>query len=187
MDLSDILSLGSFGLTLFSNISQRNEYRRQENSYLQQAELNKRIGQLNAEVAERTGTETMYAIVNQTKKMLGSNIVAWSNRGVELDGSPMLVLGEIATMGQAEAQNAYFNAQVQKINYQLNANQAVSSAMNSAEQAKYGAFSSMIQSAMTVKRGLDLAKSMMASSNLNSMNVNSSNSTIGSLKEGMMK
>lgn len=187
MDLQSIFSLGSFGLNLFSNISKKNAYRAQENTYVQQAEINRKIGLLNAEVADRTGTETTYAIIRQTKKMLGSNIVAWGNRGVSLEGSPMLVLGEIATMGEAEAQNAYFNAQVQKINYQLNTSQVVNSAISGAEQAKYGAFSSMIQSAMSLKQGFDMVKSMMASSNLNNMNINTGNSTIASLKLGMMK
>lgn len=191
MELSTILSLGSFGLNLFGNISSRNAYRQQENSYLQQAELNKRIGQFNAEVAERTGTETMYAIVEQTKKLMGKQIVEFGNRGIDLDGSPMLVLGETATMGSAMAQSAYFNAQVQKVNYQLGASNAVNAALNGAEQARYGALSSMMNTVMGMKQGFDLMKSMAKSSTINnisrSQGMNTSNSTIGAIVESRFK
>lgn len=185
MDLGDIFSLGSFGLDLFSHAKSRKAYRKQENSYNQQAELNRQIGAFNAEVAERTGEETVYAIVQETKKLLGKQIVEFSNRGIELEGSPMLVLGETATMGKAEAQNAYFNAQVNKINYQFGALGATATARNAAEQAKYGAMSSMVNMMNSVKDGYNLMRSMFKSSTLNSSDlsssVRSSNSTIDSL------
>ncbi len=186
MDLGDIFSLGSFGLNLFAHKKSREAYRKQENSYNQQAELNKQIGAFNAEVAERTGDETVYAIVQQTKKLLGKQIVEFSNRGIELEGSPMLVLGETLTMGKAEAQSAYFNAQVNKINYQFGAMGATATARNAAEQAKYGAMSSMVNMMNSVKDGYNLMKSMFKSSSLNfptstSPTSMSSNSTIDSL------
>lgn len=191
MDISSILSLGSFGLNLFGNISSRNAYRRQENSYVQQAELNQRIGQFNAEIAERAGSESMYAILENTKRLMGKQIVEFGNRGIDLEGSPMLVIGETATMGAAEAQSAYFNAQVQKVNYKLGAQNAVNTALNGAENAKYGAMSSMLNTARGVMQGLNLMNSMMKSSTLNnishSQGVSTSNSTLGAIVESRFK
>lgn len=108
MDLGDIFSLGSFGLNLFAHEKTRKAYREQENSYNQQAELNKQIGAFNAEVAERTGDETVYAIVQQTKKLLGKQIVEFSNRGIELEGSPMLCTGRDTDHGQGEGSECLF-------------------------------------------------------------------------------
>lgn len=185
VDLSSIFSIGSLGLNLFANVSSRNASKASENSYLQQAEINRQIGALNAEAANRAGTESMYSIIAQTKKMLGSQIVAFSNRGIDLEGSPMMVLGETATMGQAHAQQALFNARVNAINYELGAQSAIGNAMHYAETSKYNAATSMMNTVTGVADGYKMMKSMFSSSTLNN-NVaptaaTSSNSTIQSL------
>ncbi len=190
VDLSSIFSLGSIGLNLFANVSSRNASKASENSYLQQAEINRQIGALNSEAANRAGTESMYAIIAQTKKMLGSQIVEFSNRGIDLEGSPMLVLGETATMGQAHAQQALFNARVNAINYELGAQSSVSNAMHQAETAKYNAASSMMNTVTGVADGYKLMKSMFSSSTLNNniaSPATSSNSTIQSLLLSRLK
>lgn len=189
MNLDSIFSLGSFGLNLFSNAINVRNYRKQENYYLRQAEINRRLGAFNAEVAERTGTESMYAIAQQTKKLLGSRIAEMSNRGITLEGSPMFVLGEIETMGRAEAQNAYFNSQVSKINAIFSAEGATNNMINAGEQAHSNMFSSIINTALSVKRGYDLAKSRF-NSPLNQATQNTGNtnsSTLGAIHEGMIK
>ena len=190
VDLSSIFSLGRIGLSLFANVSSRNASKASENSYLQQAEINRQIGALNSEAANRAGTESMYAIIAQTKKMLGSQIVEFSNRGIDLEGSPMMVLGETATMGQAHAQQALFNARVNAINYELGAQSSVSNAMHHAETAKYNAASSMMNAVTGVADGYKLMKSMFSSSTLNNniaSQATSSNSTIQSLLLSRLK
>lgn len=162
--LEAALGIGSFGLSLFGSISARNAARRQEVSYNEQAALNRKIGQFNAMIAERTGQIRMQAAIEMTKKTLASQIVEFSNRGVSLEGSPMLVLGETQTMGEAHAQEEYFNSQVNKINALYGAWTASKTAENNAENARYSALTSMVNTAKSVKQGIDLAKSMMNNS-----------------------
>lgn len=190
MDLSAIFSLGNLGLNLFSNISSVSAYRAAENSYTQQRAINARIGALNAQVAQRTGSESMYAIIAQTKKALGSQIVEFSNRGIELDGSPMFVMGETATMGQAKAQQVVFDSKVNEINYQISAENAMSSASSLGNAAKYSALSSMMNTARSVYDGYTLMKSMFKSSALNAASTStstSSNSTLNAIIRSRFK
>ena len=81
-------------------------------------------------------------------------------------------------MGSREAQNAYFNAQVEKLNYQYRAKAAAMGAQNRADEAKYGSYASMIDSIKGMKDGFQLMNSMFRSSTLNTGITGSSNSTI---------
>lgn len=126
--------------------AQQRQYEDQERHYQEQMELNRKIGAFNADIAERSGMESMFSILTQTKQVLGKQVSEMRGRGVELDGSPMLVLGDTITMGTAEAQSAYFNAQVQKENYKLGAQNAVNQAASAAQSAHFGATSARYNS-----------------------------------------
>lgn len=176
--VSNIMSLGSFAVNLFANNRKRQLYQQQQGYYEWEAEINRKIGQLNAQAAEYAGNQAVSAIASQTKKILGKQLVEFSNRGVELEGSPLFVMGETETMGSREAQNAYFNAQVEKLNYQFRAEAAARGAQNRADEAKYGSYASMIDSMKGMKDGFQLMNSMFRSSTLNTNITGSSNSTI---------
>ncbi|MBR1735197.1 MAG: hypothetical protein IJ730_07155 [Alphaproteobacteria bacterium] len=181
--ISNVMSLGSFAVNLFTNNRKRQLQREQQGYYEWEAEINRRIGQLNAQAAEYSGDQAVSAIAAQTKKILSKQFVEFSNRGIELEGSPALVLGETETMGSREAQNAYFNAQVEKINYLYKAEAASRSAQNRADEARYGSYASMIDSLKGVKDGFQLMNSMFKSSTLNTSVTGSSNSTIRSVAD----
>lgn len=136
MDLSSILALGQFGLGLFGTFSGRNAYNHQATVYEEQAALNKQIGLFNAEVAERTGVESVKAIAKHTKRLVGEQMVSFSNRGITMEGSPMFVLGDTVSMGSQQAQEAYFNAEVNKVNALYRAYGASTEASARAESAK---------------------------------------------------
>lgn len=175
---NSLMSLGSFAVNLFANNRKRQIYRQQQGFYEWEAGINQRIGQLNAQAAEFSGNQAVEAITAQTKKILGKQIIEFSNRGITLEGSPMFVMGETVTMGAREAQNAYFNAQVDKINYLYRAESAARSAQNRADEAKYGSYASMLDSIKSIKDGFQLMNSMFKSSPLNDKVTGSSNSTI---------
>ena len=158
--IGTIMSLGSFAINLFANNRKRQLYQQQQGYYEWEAEINRRIGQLNAQAAEYSGKQAVSAIAAQTKKILGKQLVEFSNRGIELEGSPSFVMGETETMGSREAQNAYFNAQVEKLNYQYRAKAAAMGAQNRADEAKYGSYASMIDSIKGMKDGFQLMNSM---------------------------
>lgn len=190
MDFSDILGLGSVAMGLFAGLSKQAIYRQQENSYLQQAELNRQIGEFNAAAVERTGTQNIRAIVEQTKRLMGYQINLLTNRGISLEGSPMFVLGDTKTMGMQRAQEAYFNTQVAKVNSQYAAFSATQRALSMAEEAKYGQYGAVFDTIKGVKDGFTLLNSMMKSSPLNNMSttvgsipipVSSTNSTVGKM------
>ena len=105
--IGNIMSLGSFAINLFANNRKRQLYQQQQGYYEWEAEINRRIGQLNAQAAEYSGKQAVSAIAAQTKKILGKQLVEFSNRGIELEGSPSFVMGETETMGSREAQNNF--------------------------------------------------------------------------------
>lgn len=150
MDLSSILSLGGFGLGLFGSFKSAQISRKQASIYEEQAELNRQIGSFNAAVSELSGIKAVEGMAQQTKRMIGEQKVAFSNRGITLEGSPMLVLGDTLTMGAEKAQEEYFNAQVQKINYQYAAIGATATATSHAEEARYKGLSSTITAAKQI-------------------------------------
>lgn len=183
--LEAALGIGSFGLSLFGSISARNAARRQEASYNEQAALNRKIGQFNAMIAERTGQLRMQAAIDMTKRTLATQMVEFSNRGISLEGSPMLVLGETQTMGEANAQEEYFNSQVNKINALFGAWTASKTAESNAENARYTALSSMVNTVKTVAQGLNLAKSMMNSSTAENSSMVNNSSTVNETVKSM--
>jgi hypothetical protein len=132
-----VLGLGSFGLGLFGLSQSRKAYKRQEQHYNQQEEMNRQIGAFNAQVAERVGAENAAAIAMQTKRTLGEQRVEFARRGVSMEGSPMFVMGETMTMGAKQVQQAYFDGQVNKINAQFNAYTASSHDMARADNARF--------------------------------------------------
>jgi hypothetical protein len=160
MDLSSLMSLGQLGLGLFGSLVSRNAYNRQATLYEEQGALNRQLGRFNAEVSERTGLESVKAITEQTKKVLGEQALAFSNRGISLEGSPMFVLGETVTMGSKQAQEAYFNAEVQKVNALYASYGATSTASAQSESARGNA---MVRSFDIFKGFLQGAKVMKSS------------------------
>jgi hypothetical protein len=144
MDLGTIMQLGSFGLGLFGSFSSRNAANRQATYSEQEAALNRRIGAFNAEIAERTGAESVQAIARQTKRTIGAQKNEFARRGISMEGSPMFVMGDTLTMGSKQAQEAYFNAQVNKINALHGAYKYSSADMKRAEDSRMSAMSSNI-------------------------------------------
>lgn len=179
--LGNLMSLGSLAANLFANDRRRSIYRKQSGYYEWEAQLNRDIGALNAQAAQYSGEQAVSAIAAQTKKILSRQLVEFSNRGIELDGSPMFVMGEAETMGSRAAQNAYFNAQVEKLNYLYKAEAAVRAAKNKAEESQYSSYSSMIDGIKGMKQGLDLAKSVLRNSAQDTDSSTPSDSPLGSL------
>lgn len=163
MELSSILGLGSIGLGLFGSFSSINASNRQATIYDEQAELNRQIGAFNAQMSELSGIDAVHAIAKQTKRMLGDQKSAFSSRGITLEGSPMFVLGDTLSMGTEKSQEAYFNAQVQKVNYQYAALGATATATSKAEEAKYTGLQSTITAA---KQAMMLSSISKSASNL---------------------
>lgn len=190
MNFSDIIGLGSIAVNLFSSLSKRNIYRSQQNDYEAQAEINQRIGAFNAQVAEMTGTQSVYLVAEQSRKLLGRQINTLTAKGISLTGSPLFVLGETKTMGERGVQEAYFNAQVTKTNHEYAALSATQAARARAEEAKYGQYGAMLDTVKSVYNGANLLKSMFKSSPLNTTMRSTpipfmTNSTIGNLRGTM--
>ena len=159
--LSTLFNIGSFAMNMFANQRKGALSRDQSSFYEWEAALNERIGDLNAKATEFTGEQAISAIAAQTKAIMSKQIVEFSNRGIELDGSPMLIIGDTYTMGSKHAQNISFNSQVQKANYMLQANVAVNAAKAKAEEAKFAAYGSMVDSVKGVMSGFNLLNSAM--------------------------
>lgn len=187
MNFTDIVGLGSIALNLFSTNRKRSIYRSQQNDYEMQAEINRRIGAFNAQVAEMTGTQNAYIAAEQTRRLLGEQINTLTAKGITLSGSPLFVLGDTKTMGERRVQEAYFNAHVAKTNYEYAALSATQAARSRAEEAKYGQYGAMLDTVKGVYNGANLLKSMFKSSPLNSSSSAvpipsmTTNSTIGNL------
>lgn len=148
--------------------------REQEGYYMRQAEINRQIGQFNYEVSMRQGKESVDAIATATRRLLGEQRASFAGRGIDLEGSPMMILGETLTMGSKQAQEAYFNAEVQATNALYNMNSEVMKSENAASQAKYEGLSNTVNLAkqlVGVKTNIDIynasvGKSSAAESNI---------------------
>lgn len=160
MDLNDIVNLGAIGTNLYANAKTKSVSKQQQVAYYREAELNRRIGSLNSEAAERTGLLAVQGIQEQTKRLMSSQVNTFRSRGIDLEGSPMLVLGETVTMGEKQAQEAMFNAMVKEYNYQLSAETAAQHAMNKAETAQMTAMKSNLNMINGVFKGLNAIDSM---------------------------
>jgi hypothetical protein len=144
MDFGTILGLTNVGLGLFGAFKAREQSLKQQSYYDEQSEINRSIGAFNAEVELRTGAEAAEGIALMTRKLLGQQRAAFAGRGISLEGSPMMLLGETVTMGSKQAQQAYFNAEVQAVNAKYNAISAVSRNRNAADAAGYNALTNTI-------------------------------------------
>ena len=144
MDFGSIAAIGSFAVGLFGAARSRNAANRQSDYYDREAALNRRIGAFNAEIAERIGAESVRGIAQQTKRILGAQKNEFARRGIAMEGSPMFVMGETITMGSKTAQEAYFNAQVNKVNAYHSAYRASAADMARAEDARMSAMTSNI-------------------------------------------
>lgn len=145
MDLSSILSLGSVGLGLFTSFCERNLYRKRESDFEYQAALNRQLGQFNAEILQEAGDEAVKGIAAQANTVISKQKTMFAARGIKFEGSPMMVMGETATMGSKQSQKAYFNTQIQKVNYQYKSLMAQKKVEARVEEAKYGALASTIK------------------------------------------
>lgn len=194
MDLSDIVNLGAIGTNLFANAKVKTLSKRQQVAYYREAELNRRIGALNSEAAERTGLLAVQTIQEHTKRVMNAQVNIFRNRGIELEGSPMLVLGETVTTGEKQAKEAMFNAMVKQYNYQLSAETAAQHAMNNAERTQMKAMQSNLNMLGGVYKGLTAINSMAALGKfdggglLNSVmgGVSSVTSSIGKIFSGLL-
>lgn len=164
MELDDILSIGGLATKLFANNRIRGLSRQQQESYLREAALNLQIGKLNSDVAEKTGMLLVQGIQEQTKRTIHTQVNIMRDRGIDLDGSPMLILGETATMGDKKAQEAMFNSMVQQYNYQLSAETAAQHAYSNAGKAYANSMQAMMSNINTVKQGWNIINSISKTS-----------------------
>lgn len=139
MELSTICSFVTGGLGFLSAFKKRSLYSEQASSYERQAEINRQIGAFNARAADIKTAETIQTYALNTRNVMDQQLLSFSNRGISLEGSPMLMLGETMTMGSKQAQEAAFDIQVKKINYQFAAQSAIAEANAKREIADYGA------------------------------------------------
>jgi hypothetical protein len=163
MDLETIASLGKIGMGLFGAFSAKEAADNRRNFYEEQAILNRQIGAFNAQVAEMVGSQQAEAISIQTKRAISEQIVAFGNRGISLDGSPMLVLQETINTGTKAAQEAYFNAAVSKQNALYGGYIAASQSRAKAEDAKYQAKQAISNIFEQFVSGISLGKSAFKS------------------------
>jgi hypothetical protein len=144
MDLGILTGAVNVGIGLFGAFKAAQQSRRQQSFYEEQASVNRAIGAFNAEVAVRTGEEAVEGTALMTRKLLGQQRAAFAGRGISLEGSPMMLLGETITMGSKQAQQAYFNAEVQAVNAKYNTISSVAKNENMADFAKYRALTGTI-------------------------------------------
>ncbi len=154
----DFLGLASVGLGLYGAFRGRQLSGRQEAHYQEQAELNRRIGAFNAEIAIRNGKEQAQGIAEMTRKLLGTQRALFAGRGLKMEGSPMMVLGETFTMGVKQAQEAIFNSEVEAENARYNSVSTVSRAQNMAAQSGFAKLSSTINIAQQAMSLGNIAK-----------------------------
>ena len=133
--LGELVSIASLGLSIFGARRKDNELRKQQADYERQAEMNRQIGAFNAAIALTSGYDAVSAIAQETRMMVSEQRAIFATRGIESEGSPMMVMGETVAMGMQKAQEAFFNAKIQAYNAVLNANDSVSKASNAQEQA----------------------------------------------------
>lgn len=153
--LDNILALGNIGLSLYGNRQARSRFRKNMNVYQEQILINQEIGAFNATIADMTGREQVSAIALETKRLISEQRASFANRGIEFAGSPVFVLGDTYSMGSKKAQEAYFNAQVQKTNAQYNALTAMKHAEIKMEEAKWGARQQNLQLAQNIPSYLE--------------------------------
>ncbi len=159
MELESIVSMGSMAVGLFSSVSSARASRKVATFYDEQAEMNRQIGAFNAEVSEFNGRKAVAAIAKQTKQLLADQTGVFHMRGISLDGSPQMVLGQTLAMGSEKAQEAAFNANVQAVNYRYSAMSAVAEANAKSEEARYAAKTSLLKGVGQLLQGNDLKKS----------------------------
>jgi hypothetical protein len=186
--LDELLNLGSIATRLITSQKAKGISKQQESAFLREAVLNKRIGIFNSEVANRTGMASVIGIMHETSSIMGKQIMAFSNRGISLEGSPMMVLGETVAMGEKRAQEAMFNADVQAINYRFHAEIAEQHALNGAEKAKASAMMQNINQAKTTMDSLKLLSSMGGGNPITGLvnGVTNGLSSIGTIFKGLM-
>ncbi|NCB00834.1 MAG: hypothetical protein EOM67_01535 [Spirochaetia bacterium] len=163
METADILSMGEWGLSLFSRNKARKQYKSQESAFKEQAALNMHIGAFNAAVAEHAGEEESTAIFNETKRIYGEQRVKFAQMGIEMSGSPMFVMGETLSMGMKKYQESKFNTNVNMMNTRYAAIAATSTAKANAESARWGARGENVNIFKDVLQGVKMLSSMASS------------------------
>lgn len=172
--MTDPVSLGlgllSLGVNLWATNEAKSAAQQQSADYELQAEINRQIGAFNAQVAEITGEDAVAAIADETAQLLGRQRVAFARHGIEMVGTPYFVLGDTYRMGQRKAQQAYFNAQVQKINAQHTADTAVASSKASASNYSYQALSHTLNLFQNFMDGVQMVQSHIGANSTPSTN-----------------
>jgi hypothetical protein len=158
--LSEALGLASVGLSLFGAMSAADASDRQAEEWEEQKAVNRAIGAFNMQVAQRQGTMAVNAVIQQTKQIVGKQLVSFANRGITMEGSPLYVIGNTITMGSQKAQEEDFNAQVRKKNYEFQMESGVANANAMAENARYRSLSSTMDIFKGFIEGARLIKSM---------------------------
>jgi len=130
---------------LFGANNARNAAKKQQAHYEEQARLNRAMGEFNVKAIRQTGQEMSIGAAKATRSMISAQRAIFSGRGITTEGSPMMVMGETASMGLQKIQNIYFSSQVQEVDARYRAQAAVAQAENAAEGANYQAKQSTMQ------------------------------------------
>jgi hypothetical protein len=125
------------------HIRAQHQLNEQRSFYQEQTSINRAIGNFNEEVARRAGLEAVDGIALMTRRMIGKQRAAFAGSGVSGD-SPMMIVGETITMGSKQAQEAYFNSEVEAVNIRYKTYSAVSQSENAASSAKHQALQNTI-------------------------------------------
>lgn len=151
-------NLVSAGLGLFGAFSSTKGSREKQSFYDEQASINKAIGAFNAEVAVRSGNASVSAIAQMTRRLVGEQRALFAGRGITLEGSPMMIIGDTITMGAKKAQEAYFNSEVEATNARYNMLSTVSKANSLASESKYNTISNTVGMARQLMSMSEISK-----------------------------
>jgi hypothetical protein len=159
MNISALMALGNFGLSMFGAFRARSISNRQEEFFNRQADFNMAVGEFNAQVAERSGYENAVTIAEQTREVLGAQIAEFNRRGISIEGSPQFILSKTVNIGRRGAKNAFFDAEVAAYNARQNAANAASQARMNAVQAGSMAMNQTFNIFRTMLSGMNIMRS----------------------------
>jgi hypothetical protein len=158
MDITSLMALGNFGLSLLGASRAKALADRQEAFYNREASFNAAVGEFNAQVAARSGYENAVTISEQTKEVLGMQLAEFNRRGVSLEGSPQFILAKTVNTGLRGAKNALFEAGVTAYNARQNASNIASQGRMMASQAGAESMNQTFNLFRTMVSGMNVLK-----------------------------
>jgi hypothetical protein len=130
-----VYELGKVTMGLFGTLQNREIASENESFYDMQAQINANIGAFNETVARRAGAVMVRNIVRQTKDVVGEQLAAFQSRGIEMAGTPQMVIDDTISKGLSTAYEAAYRSEVSAINARYNALNATQGAHIKASEA----------------------------------------------------